>query len=119
MTRKEAADFLCITTRHIDRLAGTNVMQLTAILELLENSYNPMITFEFLMTRKEAAGFIGRTVQSLDRMVREGKLHKEYVNGEPRIRKSELLRTLGMTSSPISRSRGLNWRNFFWPMGAA
>ena len=53
-----------------------------------------------LMTRTAAAHFLGRTVQSIDRLVREGKLHKEYVNGESRLRKSELLRHIGYDFSP-------------------
>ena len=63
----------------------------------------PKPFFDRLLTRKEAAGMIGRTLQSLDRMVREGKLHKVYVNGVPRLRKSELLRHLGYDFDPMGQ----------------
>jgi len=54
------------------------------------------MTLDLLMTRKEAGAFIGRTVQSIDRLCRERKLHKTYVQGLPRIRKSELLKFKGI-----------------------
>jgi len=55
-----------------------------------------VMTMDLLMTRKEAGAFIGRTVQSIDRLCREGKLQKTYVQGLPRIRKSELLKFKGI-----------------------
>lgn len=55
-----------------------------------------VMTMDLLMTRKEAGAFIGRTVQSIDRLCREGKLRKTYVQGLPRIRKSELLKFKGI-----------------------
>ena len=69
-------------------------------LEAFYEMNDPKTSFDRLLTRKEASGMIGRTVQSLDRMVREGKLHKVYVNGVPRLRKSELLRHLGYDFDP-------------------
>ena len=50
-----------------------------------------LYSVDILMTRKEAADFIGRTVKSVDRLCRERKIRKVFVNGQPRIRKSELL----------------------------
>ena len=50
-----------------------------------------LYSVDVLMTRKEAGDFIGRTVQSVDRLCREHKIKKVYVNGMPRIRKSDLL----------------------------
>ena len=55
-----------------------------------------VMTLDLHMTRKEAGAFIGRTVQSIDRLCRERKLHKTYVQGLPRIRKSELLKFKGI-----------------------
>jgi len=72
-------------------------------LEAFYEMNDPKPSFDRLLTRKEAAGMIGRTVQSLDRMVREGKLHKVYVNGVPRLRKSELLRHLGYDFDPMGQ----------------
>ena len=53
-------------------------------------------TMDLLMTRKEAAYYLGRTVKSIDRLCREGKIVKTYLDGQPRIRKSELLRYRGI-----------------------
>ncbi len=50
-----------------------------------------LYSVDILMTRKEAADFIGRTVKSVDRLCRERKIRKVFINGQPRIRKSELL----------------------------
>ncbi len=72
-------------------------------LEAFYEMNDPKPSFDRLLTRKEAAGMIGRTVQCLDRMVREGKLHKVYVNGAPRLRKSELLRHLGCDFDPMGQ----------------
>lgn len=88
-------DYACMEQKELIRIGLSHLKQLTGILECLGNAIDPLIPYDYLMTRKEAAGFIGRTVQSIDRLVREGKLHKEYVNGESRLRKSELLRYIG------------------------
>lgn len=55
-----------------------------------------LYSVDILMTRKEAAAYIGRTVQSLDRLCRELKIKKTYINGQPRIRKSDLLSFKGI-----------------------
>jgi hypothetical protein len=54
---------------------------------------------EVLMTRKEAAAFIGRSERQLDRLCSENKIHREYNDGEVRIRRSELLRFKGIITS--------------------
>ena len=93
-------DYACMEQKELIRIGLSHLKQLAAILECLGNACNPLIPYDYLMTRKEAAHFLGRTVQSIDRLVREGKLHKEYVNGESRLRKSELLRHIGYDFSP-------------------
>ena len=93
-------DFACMEQKELIRIGLSHIKQLTAILECLGNACNPLIPYDYLMTRKEAADFLGRTVQSVDRLVRDGKLHKEYVCGEPRLRKSELLRHIGYDFCP-------------------
>ena len=55
-----------------------------------------LYSVDMLMTRKEAGAFIGRTDKSVDRLCRENKLTKVYVDGPPRIRKSELLAFKGV-----------------------
>ena len=55
-----------------------------------------LYSVDVLMTRKEAAAFIGRTDRSIDRLCREHKIKKVFVNGQPRIRKSELLAFKGI-----------------------
>ena len=54
---------------------------------------------DFLMTRKEAAAFIGRTERTLDRLCSKFKILRIEVDGDIRIRKSELLRYLGYDMS--------------------
>ena len=61
---------------------------------------------DFLMTRKEAAAYIGRTVQSLDRLCRELKIKKTYINGQPRIRKSDLLSFKGVEIVKVPKPDG-------------
>ena len=68
---------------------------------------DPECERDFLMTRKEAAAFIGRTVRQLDRLCYNSKIHKVVVNGDVRIKRSELLRFKGYVledemASPIS-----------------
>ena len=55
-----------------------------------------LYSVDVLMTRQEAADYIGRTDKSVDRLCRENKLKKVYVNGQPRIPKSELLKFKGI-----------------------
>lgn len=57
---------------------------------------------DFLMTRKEAAAFIGRTERTLDRLCSKFKIVRIEVDGDIRIRRSELLRYLGYDMSEQS-----------------
>ena len=50
---------------------------------------------EFYMTRKEAADFIGKSLRQLDRLCAKNTIIREEVDGQIRIRKSELLRYKG------------------------
>ncbi len=49
-----------------------------------------------LMTRKEAAAFICKTPRHLDRLCSENKIAKEIVDGQIRIRKSSLMKYMGI-----------------------
>ena len=50
---------------------------------------------EYYMTRKEAADFIGKSVRQLDRLCGKNTIVREEIDGQIRIRKSELMRYKG------------------------
>lgn len=50
---------------------------------------------EFYMTRKEAANFIGKSLRQLDRLCGKNTIVREEIDGQIRIRKSELMRYKG------------------------
>ena len=79
---------------HAKSILSTALNDMDALLSMYCSK--EVLTMDLLMTRHEAAAFIGRTVTSLDRMCREGKLTKTYLQGQPRIRKSELLKFKGV-----------------------
>lgn len=57
---------------------------------------------DILMTRKEAAHFIKKSERQLDRLCAERKIKREYIDGAVRIRKSDLLRYMGLEVLPVS-----------------
>ncbi len=57
---------------------------------------------DVLMTRKEAAHFIHRTERQLDRLCAERKIKREYIDGAIRIRKSSLLKFMGLEVTPLA-----------------
>lgn len=79
---------------HAKQILGNALKDMDILLSMYDDK--DVMTMDLLMTRKEAGAFIGRTVQSIDRLCREGKLRKTYVQGLPRIRKSELLKFKGI-----------------------
>lgn len=59
---------------------------------------------DVLMTRKEAAHFINKSERQFDRLCAERKIKREYIDGAVRIRKSSLLRYMGLEVLPISKT---------------
>ena len=80
---------------HAKKILTDALADLDVLINMCSGDDNAL-TVDILMTRKEAASYIGRTVQSLDRLCREGRIRKTYQNGQPRIRRSELLAFKGV-----------------------
>ena len=51
---------------------------------------------DILLTRQEAADLLGKSTRQLDRDCRRYGIRKEYVNNGIRIRKSEILKHMGV-----------------------
>lgn len=79
---------------HAKRILTAALGDMDTLLGMFEQK--EVLTMDMLMTRKEAAAFIGRTVKTIDRLALEGKITKIYGYGQPRIRKSELLKFKGI-----------------------
>lgn len=56
---------------------------------------------DLLLTRKEAAAFLCCTERHIDRMCKKGRIKKELVNGQVRLRKSECVKYLGLDFDPV------------------
>lgn len=64
-------------------------------MRMFDRSSN-LTNLDMLLTRKETAAFIGKSERQLDRLCENNRIHRETVDGQIRIRKSELIRYQGL-----------------------
>ena len=89
---------------HAKTILSTALNDLDALLSMYNDK--DVLTMDLLMTRKEAAEFIGKSVKTIDRDCRIGRITKVLVNGQPRFRKSELLKFKGIVFENIKEDGG-------------